>query len=207
VIPRDSVPAVFLRRAAVAVVLLALPLPSLADSAADADADKLIAAWEGVYKHQFKSGFYEEGKAPDENTVLVEDVVEIARHDRTHLYVRADLHFFNGHICGISGIASYAGGAFVYRDPDPDSGADGQPCTLRVSATKTHLVLDDRSGDGAATCSFYCGARGSLSGYEIELGRRRPIRYLPRLKASSEYKRAVEQLAASARAPTPAKKP
>jgi hypothetical protein len=196
------------RPALVAALLLAAPLPALADSEADADkADKLIAAWEGVYKRAFKSGFYEEGKDPDENTVMVEDVVEIARHDRTHLYVRADLHFFNGHICGIAGIASYEGGAFVYRDPDPDAGADGQPCTLRVNATKTHLVLDDRSG-GAATCSFYCGARGSLSGYEIELKRRRPIRYLPRLKASSEYKRAVEQLAALGKTkPAPAAKP
>jgi hypothetical protein len=200
---------VLIRRAAVAVLLFALPLPSLADAEADADrADKLITAWEGVYKHQFKSGFYEEGKDPDENTETVEDVVEIARHDRTHLYVRADLHFFNGHVCGISGIASYEGGGFVYRNPDPDSGADGRPCTLRVSATKTKLVLDDRVDGSEATCASFCGARGSLSGFEIELSRRRPIRYLPRLKASSEYKLAVEQLAALAKPrPAPATKP
>ena len=50
-------------------------------------------------------------------------------------------------------------------------------------------MLSDEDG----SCQAYCGARGSLSEDSFPLSSRRAIRYLPRLKASSEFKEALDE--------------
>ena len=86
-------------------ILLALGLGfSLYASAADPAADKLIGDIEGVYKHRFPNGAINPGKPDDKYES--EDVVEIVRYDTSRIYVRAELQFYNGHQCSISGIAS-----------------------------------------------------------------------------------------------------
>lgn len=170
-------------------LLLAMPAASAQDAA------HLMQKMAGVYKHRFTSGIITPGKGPGEadTPYQAEDVIEIVPYDATHVYVRADLNFYNGHTCGIAGMARYEHGAFVYHDPEPPLAGEAA-CTLRVGIDKDELALTDRPmPEAASTCRAYCGARGSLV-YAIGMDKRRPIRYLERLKNSREYARAIEDL-------------
>ena len=71
-----------------------------------------ISEIEGVYKHRFMNGTITPGKAPGEadQPYESEDIIEIVRHDQTHIYFRAELQFYNGHTCGIYGIAGEENG-------------------------------------------------------------------------------------------------
>lgn len=146
-------------------------------------ADQLIGEIEGVYKHRFQNGLVTGEKYQSE------DVVEIVRYDATRIYVRAELQFFNGHQCSISGIATYDGGKFVYDAPSPDP--DTPACHFQVGADSKAITF--RDPDGA--CRFSrCGARGGLDGYTIARDSKRRIRYMDRLRNSAEYKQAVSEL-------------
>lgn len=146
----------------------------------------------GVYKHRFTSGMIVPGKEETE-PYQAEDIIEIVPYDREHVYVRVHLDFFNGHSCGIYGVARFEDGMFVYRDPAPPAAGDS-PCVLKVGEKDGKLTLTDRPApDSGRTCEAYCGARGSLN-YEIGMDKRRPIRYLERLKASRQYREATEAL-------------
>jgi len=148
---------------------------------------------EGVYKVRFKSGYVVPGQ-PDA-VIAAEDVLELVRVDDSHLYVRAALRFYNGHTCSFHGVAAAENGAFVYRNADVGLFPD-RPCVLTVSAAAGKLHLTDRpTPDSASTCSALCGARGSLGNYSIALSKKAPIRYLPRLTASREYKEAIAEMA------------
>ena len=179
-------------RAAAALMVALLAWPALAQAGTPDD----IAAIEGVYKHRFKSGIVTPPGAPEE-TYVAEDVVEIVRYDDSHVYVRAHLEFFNGHSCGISGIAGRAKDGFVFHDPEPP--LDGEPqCQLKLGKVGDKLRLTDRvTPGGVASCRSYCGARGSLSDYTIPMSKRRPIRYMDRLKSSRQYLKAIHDLQAS----------
>lgn len=157
---------------------------------------RLMEDMAGVYKHRFKNGIITPGKAPMEADTPYEseDIVEIVPYDATHLYVRAELQFYNGHSCSIAGMAGYEQGRFVYHDPEKayDGGA---PCTLAVAASKEGITLTDRlAPGGGASCRSHCGARGSFSDYTMARGKRRPIRYLERLQKSREYLKAIDDL-------------
>lgn len=174
---------------ALLVALCAVPV--LAHAAADP-----IAEIEGVYKHRFRNAMITPGKQPGEADVGYdsEDVVEIVRYDDSHIYVRARIEFYNGHSCGISGIAGREGNAFVFHDPEPAL-AGGPQCTLEVSSVGGKLILTDRVPAGAgSTCREYCGFRGSLGDFSIPLSKRRPIRYMDRLKSSRHYLDAIKNL-------------
>jgi hypothetical protein len=157
---------------------------------------QLMEKMAGVYKHRFMSATITPGKAPGEadEPYQAEDVIEIVPYDADHVYVRAHLDFYNGHICDVAGMARYEHGVFVYRDNLSLSVAGYPPCTLKVGVEHGQLTLTDRATpDAASSCRAYCGARGSLD-YSIGMDKRRTIRYLDRLKASREYKRAVDDL-------------
>jgi hypothetical protein len=155
-----------------------------------------IAGIEGVYKHRFRNGIITPPGTP-EASYDAEDVIEIVRYDDTHVYVRAELQFFNGHSCSISGIAGLEEGGFVFHDPEPPLDGD-QQCKLRVAKVDGRLRLTDRATpESEASCRMYCGARGSLSNYTIAASKRRPIRYMDRLKSSSRYRKAIQDLQAS----------
>jgi hypothetical protein len=173
---------------ALVIALLGLPAPGVpAPPNEEAAAAALITALEGVYKRRFKSGVVVPGQ-PDE-VMEVEDVLELVRHDARHLYFRAKLQFYNGHTCGLYGLARFEAGRFVYRAPTPAS--NGATCTLWIAADKSHVTLTDAPPNGSSTCQEFCGARGSFRDWRIERSKRRPIRYLPRLMASREYGEAV----------------
>jgi hypothetical protein len=116
-----------------------------------------------------------------------DDVVEIVPVDAGHAFFRAELAFYNGHSCSIAGVAKAASGKLVYSEKQPSY--DGGPtCHLTITTKGKSLLLDD--GDGS--CQSYCGARGSLSGFDfIPLSSKRPISYMARLKGSGEYKQAI----------------
>lgn len=178
-----------------AVLFFLALLPGLAHAADPQAASRLIGEIEGVYKKRFTNAVIAGPGKPDE-TYVAEDVVEIVRYDDTHIYLRAHLEFYNGHSCGIYGIAGYENGRFVYREPRAKA-EPFPPCELSLSAAGDELVMTDRATpDARSSCKSYCGARGSLGDYRIARKAQRPIRYLERLKQSRQYKEAEQELAA-----------
>ncbi len=141
-----------------------------------------VTALAGRYSKHFQNGMVDGSK------YWSDDVVEIVPVDATHAYFRADLQFFNGHECNISGIAKAGTGRLVYTEAKPSY--DGGPtCKMTISIQGKSLLLDD----GEGTCQAYCGARGSLSGFDfIPAASKRPITYMDRLKGSTEYKSAID---------------
>jgi hypothetical protein len=171
-------------------------LLALTAQAADKTPAELMHALDGVYKHRFMSATIMPGKAPGEadEPYQAEDVIELVPYDDRHLYLRAELNFYNGHSCSIAGMAAYEDGRFVYHDPAPPVPASAPRCALSVGLKDGKLVLSDRlTPDGVATCRAYCGTRGGWE-YAIPIAKRRQIRYMERLKASREYRQAVDQL-------------
>jgi len=157
-------------------VLIALPLLLAAGPAADPVNDLA-----GRYYRQFPNGTMAGEKYTGQ------DIVEIVPVTPRAAYVRLSLDFFNGHVCGIYGVATVDGDALVYRDPR-DPGDGGTRCTLTLRQHSGKLRWSDAEG----SCQSYCGARGTLNG-ELPMASKRPIRYLPRLKASRQYREAIEE--------------
>jgi hypothetical protein len=141
-----------------------------------------VKALAGRYGAHFRNGDI------DGNTGWSDDVVEVVPVDARHAYVRFDLKFFNGHSCSLSGVAEAQGGALVYRDHS-DTGSGGMQCTLRIVRKGSKLTWNDADGG----CQSYCGSRGGFAGGEIPWSSRRSITYMARLKASSEYREAVQE--------------
>lgn len=161
-------------------------LTPIFSEAADKSAASLIYNLQGVYKFRFMNSFV------SGESYQSEDIVEIVPFEASQIYIRAHLQFANGHQCSIWGIAEYTNGIFVYHDPEKSS--DGGPsCTLKISTNGKSLLLSDiDSATHLSTCSMYCGARGSLSNYAIATDSKRKIRYIEKLKASSQYLESVD---------------
>ena len=140
-----------------------------------------VTSLAGRYSKHFQNGMVDGSK------FWSDDVVEIVPVDAGHAFFRSELAFFNGHSCSIAGVAKAVGGKLVYSEKQPSY--DGGPtCRLTITNKGKSLLLDD--GDGS--CQSYCGARGSLSGFDlIPLSSKRPISYMARLKGSNEYKQAI----------------
>lgn len=175
------------------LLLLSFALPV---AAAEVTPQALIKDMEGVYKHRFKNGVIAPGKAPmeDDQAYESENIVEIVRYDEEHVYVRAELQYYNGHSCSISGIAGYEKQGFVFHDPEP-AFAGAPSCKLKVSLNNDKLLLTDREPDnGESSCRAYCGMRGTLSNISMDKSTRRPIRYMNLIVKSRQYRKAIEDL-------------
>jgi hypothetical protein len=175
------------------LALLGLTLHAM--NAAAQDATQLMQQMAGVYRHPFMSASITPGKEPGEADVpyQAEDVIEIVPFDADHVYIRAHLDFYNGHTCDVSGMGRHEHGAFVYHDPEPP--LEGYPpCALKVAVENGKLTLTDRATpDAVASCRAYCGVRGGWD-YAIGMDRKRPIRYMDRLKNSRQYTHAIDDL-------------
>lgn len=156
-----------------ASILAALALMA---AAGPADPATLLA---GRYYKQFPNALASGEKYTGENIVEIVPVAPRAA------YIRLKLDFFNGHQCQLHGIATAQGDALAYREVADPSGP--RRCGLTIKRQGATLAWDDQGG----SCSAYCGARGSLSNGAISFASKRPIRYLPRLKASSEFRNAM----------------
>lgn len=159
--------------------LAAIVSLALLAAAGPVDPATLLA---GRYYGQFPNALVSGEKYTGEN------IVEIVQVAPRAAYVRLNLDFFNGHKCGIYGIATAQGDALVYREASEPSPGERR-CTLSIRRRGSKLAWDDDSG----TCAAYCGARGSLTNGSLAYASKRPIRYLPQLKASSQYRDALTE--------------
>ena len=117
----------------------------------------------------------------------VDDVIEIVPVAPDAAYVRLRLYFGNLHSCSLHGVATEESGALVYREPLPFFGE--RRCTLRIARRGNRLHLSDDDG----SCRSHCGASGQLRDVSLPWASRRRITYLARLRASSEYREALEE--------------
>ena len=161
--------------------LRVLVLSPLLLAAAKTSADP-AQALSGRYYRQFPNAFVSGEKYTGEHIVEIVPVAHGAAYFRIHL------DYYNGHSCTIYGIARVEEDALVYRDPSPDH--EGGPCVLELKRSGNSLSIDD----GQATChSSHCGMRGSFSNVSLPFSSKRPIGYMARLKASREYRWALDE--------------
>ncbi|HTQ79776.1 MAG TPA: hypothetical protein VMM92_07255, partial [Thermoanaerobaculia bacterium] len=148
-----------------------------------ARAKRWLQALPGVYKTHFTNGLV------DGSAFRSEDILELVPVSADSLYFRVHLEFYNAHTCDLYGIARFSGaGTFVYRDPRPPL-PNNSACRLQFAADdrEIRIVDSDRS------CQAYCGMRGSFVGAAFPRQARRPIRYLDRLKKSTEYQESIAE--------------
>ncbi len=146
-----------------------------------------LAKIAGVYKSRFDN-------ATVEGTHFrSEDVLEIVPQPQGRAYLRVHLEFFNGHTCDAAGIADVRGDALVY---DSYKMSNGTHCVLTLRAGHDRLTFADR--DDICRTEL-CGARGVFSEAYFDRAARRPIRYMTRLLASTEFKGAQDEYAAAHR--------
>jgi hypothetical protein len=89
---------------------------------------------------------------------MVTDVLEIVRVEKGVAYFSVELNFFNGHTCGLSGIAVSEKGELVHRDNDeawPD-----EPCVFHLVPKWGRITFEDIHNH----CRRHCGARGGFGG-------------------------------------------
>ncbi|WP_158923038.1 hypothetical protein [Acidisphaera sp. S103] len=169
-------------RTALTSITIALGITIVTLAAVAAGPSSLTEALSGRYSKHFVNGMVD-GERYDSD-----DVVEIVPVAEDAAYIRASLQFANGHACDISGVAEAEKNQLVYREPVSQS-LNGQQCVLRLSRVGSKLQLDD----GAGSChEMHCGMRGTLT-WALPFESQRPIRYMARLKASSDYIAALKE--------------
>lgn len=139
-----------------------------------------IGSLAGVYKHTRMLGQLD---GPD---FRAEDVLEIVKLSGGKAYFRTRLLFYNGHSCSLYGVADAGVGGLVYRKRVNEGGE----CVLTIRVDGARLVFADE--DNVCQLNF-CGMRGRFNGNGFDLAGRRRIRYLKRLKASSEFADAMAE--------------
>lgn len=130
----------------------------------------------GVYKYQFKNGTVDGGKYQSEN------ILEIVPYGADAIYFRTSLDFYNGHVCGLSGIAHPADQGFIFEEKE-----DHCEFTLQVD-DDGKITFHDKDMQCKQSS---CGMRGAYEGITFKPSQKRPIRYMARLKQSREYRAAV----------------
>ena len=137
-----------------------------------------LGAVQGAYHRYFENSDITGAKHQGD------DVLEIVKLSDSAAYFRTHLDFFNGHTCGIWGVAEVANRTLVYKSKILPG------CTMILSFTDGKATLSD--DDGACRAQS-CGARGGYHGASFDMRSRRTIRYLDRLKASREFKQAIDE--------------
>lgn len=141
---------------------------------------------EGVYKYRFVNGYVDGKKCESE------DIIEIVGYQPDSIYFRVELNFANYHSCGIYGIAKFSEGYFLYKEKH--GLITGNTCAIKISSDAKNLKITDMvDKNSESTCHYYCGARGSLSHYDIDIKKKRKIRYLPIILKSNQYRAAVDE--------------
>jgi len=139
----------------------------------------------GVYKHRFANADVQGDKYTSE------DILEIVPIAPSAAYFRVHLEFFNGHVCDLSGVANWRVDRLVYEGP---KSVDGAPCQLTLAFSSGDVRIFE--GENGACREQTCGARGGYGfnnhqDADFVAGERRPIQYMARLLASSEYREAL----------------
>jgi hypothetical protein len=135
----------------------------------------------GVYKYAYPTSLADGEKFSPEH------VLEIVKLSPTEAYIRSHMEFYNGHVCGVWGVARLEGDALVYR---PHHNGTNAACALIMHKQGTRIVFSD--ADNACKYDF-CGEHGYLDGVGYPLSSRKPIRYLKLLQASRQYAEAIAE--------------
>lgn len=160
--------------------LLPVCFLAVAATAAFAAGRSSIDEVAGVYKYAYPNTLADGGKFTSEH------VLEIVKLSRTEAYIRSHMEFYNGHVCGLWGIARLEGDTLVYRPHHNNTDA----CALTLRKRGNSIVF----GDADNACKYdFCGEQGYLDGVEYKLSSRRPIRYMKRLQASRQYREAIAE--------------
>ena len=137
----------------------------------------------GVYKSRFQNGLV------TGETYRSEDILELVPLSPDKVYFRAHIEFYNGHQCSLWGVARVAGPELVYREATKARTFGAAACLLRITRIGKSIRLADDDG----SCKAYCGARGSFNNDTFPVASRRPIRYMRRLKASGQFRDALDE--------------
>jgi hypothetical protein len=121
------------------------------------------------------------------NKYQSEDILEIVKYSPASVYFRAHLEFFNGHMCGIYGIADIEGNDIIYHGLN---NSEGEPCTLRIRVSDKEISLSDPGGNCRTDT---CGSRGGYESIAFPRSSRRRITYLDDIRNSDAYWGAAEE--------------
>lgn len=139
----------------------------------------LVEEIAGVYKTHFKNELVSGEK------YISEDILEIVPIGKHEAYVRMKLEFANGHSGDISGIAREENEKLVYYSKKNN-------CLVNYVITKDN-IMTEADYSKYPGCTYYHGARGTLNGLKFPRKNKRTIRYMARLKASTEFKDAMQE--------------
>ncbi len=171
---------------ALIIVKVLIVLSSMANPAISAEVNSSqnsalnVESFAGLYWSDHKIDFVPFTKKDE---VTVSDVLEIVPYDEQAAYVRTRLYFANGHTCSLYGVAKQEGDKLSYYDT-----RSGRNCILDIVPSAKGITLIDRTEECRRTT---CGARGGY-GAVFSTSKKRPIRYLDKLKGSPQYQEAVE---------------
>jgi hypothetical protein len=117
---------------------------------------RLAAKIAGRYRHRMKNGDVEGNRYTTTDTLTIRPVGAASIH------FDAELNFFNGHTCSLSGGALYRkDGSFVFDDSPAHNDLPNTPvCRLAIIPTPTGVKFNDING----ACKDYCGERGGWGG-------------------------------------------
>ncbi len=133
----------------------------------------------GVYKARFPNAL------ADGSKFTSEDVLEVVKVSPARAYVRAHLEFYNGHICSTAAVFHAEGDSLVWRNRIDKN----TTCELSLTFSGGKVTFHDKDD----VCREEdCGMRGRFEGASFPTAGRRPIRYMPRLLASQEYRDAMK---------------
>lgn len=142
---------------------MAAALGGLAAACSPAAPAASVEDWGGRYEHVHENALV------DGETFTSTDVLEVLPLGEDRAVVRANLEFFNGHLCHIAGVARLEGDALVYRAA---AGSVYEGCELRLTRSEGRLGLLD-VGDSCRPTA--CGARGAFDDWSAALDTRQPL--------------------------------
>jgi hypothetical protein len=120
-----------------------------------AEGKKLAARIAGQYRHRFPNGDVQGDTYTSTDTLTIRPV------GRATIHFDAELNFYNGHTCSLSGGALYRkDGSFVFDDSPANTLPDIPACRLAIVPTSKGVKFKDITGG----CKNYCGNRGSWNG-------------------------------------------
>lgn len=148
-------------------------------------ASQIIDNIEGVYK---TSHLYHplDGSTAER----LENILEIVRVSSDSIYFRMSTNYGNAHGCDIHGLASYKeNGSFLYDDKASENDDSRKSCFLKIISSLKGIHLEEADDD--RSCMTYCSVLGAEPSEFFGADRKRSIRYMERLKNSSEYREAI----------------
>jgi hypothetical protein len=164
------------KTAIIALMLVAAPLSAGLAATALVDLNKVA----GVYTDRFRNALVSGETYMDSNTLAIIPLTP------ERVFFSTDLHFYNGHTCGLSGIATIQGRELVFREKEPFA---DKRCVLRIQPGRTAIRMEDSD----FSCSAYCGVRGSFNGVSFPMTKRKRLTASDRAAMEPDIKQALSE--------------